>query len=539
MAYNITSVSQCRKCMQPHTSAGEVRGAKVDIDTMVKTYQDVKYVSIPWGSIQQTTQKNYNTIGLLQGAKYNISETLITAAVEWGKAKQKAKQATAHILELFKEPGIGGVNGIKLYSLLGGVEPISYEFAAVVHALYELDRNGHTVHNFWELLDRIRALDIVSKIPGDLNETVDTIMGHVIDIRNMQTIQKGVTKYIAAQDDILTERHFKNLPGCSIITGGGGTGKTHTILEIVKYMASEGYTTMLLTPTNKAKAVLLSRLPEDCQHMVFTVDRYAYMEDFQVDVIVVDECSMLTNAHFSILRDAPAKRWTYLVGDFQQLPPVGTGSLFGDLIAGDYHNVVKLDKNYRTEAPDILRYADEVIRKRKIRINPSQNIEVTALPDYEAMVKDTNSHVITHTRAVVRHVNKIMMEIARNSGRAPKFKYMSNDSPEWYRNRMIFRKGKTYLDADTGAVVERDEDFSEHHMEPGFCTTIHTAQGGGWDTVYLILDIKNHEGWGNMERALFYTAVTRAKKKLVIITCNDHIGLKRYSRNTLLNGGLI
>jgi hypothetical protein len=538
MAFNITSIQQTRKDVSPPESAEDAGRLTIPVPRILDTYKEVRYVSIPISTLSETLRTNYRNVGLLQGDRFSIQEGIITALLEWAKAKAKAKSESGGILEVFKLPGIGAQNGLKLLALLSGMGHINYEFAAVVQALYELDRNGHTAHNMYTYIATVKNMPIMQHVTGAT--PVDTVTHFVKKARDIRTITAGVTSYLVADEDLQTEKYFRGLAGCQIITGGGGTGKTTTIIQAIKYFMAEKNTVMVLAPTNKAKSVLLSRLPDDCQHIVFTVDKYGFMEDFEADVLIVDECSMLTNAHFTILRKAPARMWTYLVGDVQQLPPVGTGSLFADLIAGSHHPIQRLDVNYRTESLDILDLAGGLIKGRKFRVIPSANVEVVEHPDYEAMALDINSHVITHTRAVCSHVNKLMGDMARAHGLPLKFKYTSNDDAVWYRNRMVRRRGTVYCDADTGEALERGKEFNEHHLEPGFCTTIHTAQGGGWDTVYLILDISKFEVlYNQMETALLYTAVTRAKKRLVIITGRDYINLKRYPRVTALNAGLL
>lgn len=539
MATNILNINQIPPVMQCHTSADDAAAATFDIPTLVQNFKGVKYVSIAWEQFGAPQRANYNAVGLMNGSKFSISEQVITSLMDWGKTMDRLKITKGHLLEVFKLPGVGAENGLRLYALFCGFGPIAYDFAAVIHALYELDREGHTMHTMTGYRYAIQQLPVVQAYTQNSAVKLDTIVEHVRKIRDLRSMQLGVTTYIAAAEDIQVEKYFANLQGCQIITGGGGTGKTTTVVQAVEHFAAERRRVMILTPTNKAKAVLLDRLPDKFGHMVFTVDSYAMQENYEVDVLIIDECSMLTNYHFRVIMDKPAKLWTYLVGDPQQLPPVGTGALFAGLIQKKLQPITLLEKNYRTEASDILDMATSVMQRGSIPLTPSASIKVIAEPDYDEMVREPDSHIITHTRAVTKHVNKIMLDLARHYGIPPKFKYMANDSAVWYRNRMVVRKGAKYYDADTDEYLEKGDSWADHHLELGFCTTIHTAQGGGWNTIYLILNLADFRSWPKMEKELLYTAITRAKKRLVIITTHQKMGLKRYPRNTLISGGMV
>ena len=151
--------------------------------------------------------------------------------------------------------------------------------------------------------------------------------------------------------------------GVSIITGGPGTGKTTTINKLISYLEMHGDDFILAAPTGRAA----KRMTETTGYEASTIQRmlglnasmiaetgyaYEYNESnpLETDTIIIDEMSMVDMPLFSALLKAimPGTRLV-LVGDINQLPSVGPGSVLKDLIASECFNVVKLKKIFRQE----------------------------------------------------------------------------------------------------------------------------------------------------------------------------------------------
>ncbi|MCD7722859.1 MAG: ATP-dependent RecD-like DNA helicase [Clostridiales bacterium] len=148
--------------------------------------------------------------------------------------------------------------------------------------------------------------------------------------------------------------------GLLILTGGPGTGKTTTVKAMITLMKNKGLGVMLCAPTGRAakrmseltgfEAKTIHRLLEavkgdDSQACKFTHNRKNPLE---ADAVIVDELSMVDITLFAALLDAlPLSARLIMVGDKNQLPPVGAGNVLGDLIESEKITVVELEKIFR------------------------------------------------------------------------------------------------------------------------------------------------------------------------------------------------
>ncbi len=148
--------------------------------------------------------------------------------------------------------------------------------------------------------------------------------------------------------------------GMLILTGGPGTGKTTTVKGIITLMKNRGLDVALAAPTGRAakrmteltgfEAKTIHRLleaefREGLTESVFTRN---LRNPLECDALIVDELSMVDVTIFSALLDAmPLGCRLIMVGDKDQLPPVGAGNVLADLIASDLIGVVSLTKIFR------------------------------------------------------------------------------------------------------------------------------------------------------------------------------------------------
>ena len=158
------------------------------------------------------------------------------------------------------------------------------------------------------------------------------------------------------------------------ITGGPGTGKTTTVRALIAMFEQMGLTIKLAAPTGRAakrmaelagqEAQTIHRLLEagytpDHQELVFRRDE---MNPLKCDVMIVDECSMIDLTLMKALLSAlPMECRLILVGDADQLPPVGAGNVFMDILRSHALPVIRLTEIFRqNEDSRIIRYAHAI-----------------------------------------------------------------------------------------------------------------------------------------------------------------------------------
>ena len=154
---------------------------------------------------------------------------------------------------------------------------------------------------------------------------------------------------------------FQGDSSISIITGGAGVGKTFVTKEILRLAHSHKLSTQLLSPTGKAA----KRLEEMTGQSASTIHRYLEYNPFEGgftldqvwhDLLIIDEASMVDSWLMSELfrRLLSNKTKVILVGDKNQLPPVGAGRPFQDIIESNFFPVFILSKIMRTDDDSLI-----------------------------------------------------------------------------------------------------------------------------------------------------------------------------------------
>ena len=383
--------------------------------------------------------------------------------------------------------------------------------------------------------------------------------------------------------------------GICIITGGPGTGKTTSINLIIRLLRRMGEVE-LCAPTGRAAKRMseATGCPARTIHRLleYTGEGQGFQRDadnpLDADIVIVDEMSMVDIFLMHSLLEAlrPGTR-LILVGDADQLPSVGAGNVLRDLIAAEAVRVVRLTEIFRQasqsqiviNAHRINRGEYPVIRSRETdfflerKETPAQAAESvvtlvrTRLPNYlgldvlrdiqvmapmkrgEIGVYSLNALLqealnppkpdvpeLPHGQAVFRRGDKVMQ--VRN-----------NYDLEWRRDgedgQGVFNGDIGYIIAvdrreraltvefDDGRVADYDETLLDD-LELAYCMSVHKSQGSEFDAVVLPL-ISGPPML--LTRNLLYTAVTRAKRLVVIVgregcvrqmVDNNHI-LRRWS----------
>ncbi len=380
--------------------------------------------------------------------------------------------------------------------------------------------------------------------------------------------------------------------GVSVITGGPGTGKTTIIHAIIKYFEQQGDSVLLAAPTGRAakritestgyKARTIHRLLEFCGSpddsegegkMTFLRNEENPLE---CDALIVDEASMIDSRLFyALLKALVNGTRLILVGDTDQLPPVGAGNVLHDVIASGCFPVTVLQRIFRqSEDSSIVENAHRIKNGEHLTINnkskdfffiPRAGAEAIRaecvklmqkqLPEY-LKVDPTEIELLTPMRRFelgVENMNRTLQEALNPAGKnkrekvfgdvvfreGDKVMQIRNDYKlEWkiFRNTKkrdgLLDEGIGVFNGDMGTLAEVN-DFDENlvvvfddgrvvtydyrqvdNLSHAFAITVHKSQGSEYPAVVIPLFSGPKK---LLSRNLLYTAVTRAREMVVIV----------------------
>ncbi len=374
--------------------------------------------------------------------------------------------------------------------------------------------------------------------------------------------------------------------GVTVITGGPGTGKTTVIKAILEICNILKFSSVLAAPTGRAA----KRMFESSGKEAKTIHRMLEASisenghhHFQRDeenpisqkVVIIDEMSMVdTNLMCALLKAIKTGSYLILIGDPDQLPPVGPGNCLNDIIRSEKFNVVKLDKIFRQAEQSLIVMNAHAINRGEMPVLNSRdndfffvernNADETAsllvsfvserLPRrYEADPLE-EIQVISCTRKGVLGTNELNLLFQ---------KVLNPKSPQKTEKKygsVIFREGDKVMqikndydltwtrgtesgtgvfNGDIGRIKHIDTrsetltvdfedkiteyDFSQlDELEHAYAVTAHKSQG----SEYRIVVIPSFDApYPLMTRNLLYTAVTRAKEMVVIVGSHRSLGV--------------
>ena len=368
--------------------------------------------------------------------------------------------------------------------------------------------------------------------------------------------------------------------GLQIVTGGPGTGKTTIVKCILHVFKNLGQRVALCAPTGRAAKRLSAATGEEAKTIHRLLDlnwkdgsgRFAYNAErkLPLDVLIVDEVSMVDEFVFNALLTALDRgSRLVLVGDKDQLASVGAGNVLSDLIKCGKFPVSELTQIYRqSEDSKIVVNAHRINRGEMPDLdNRSSDFFFEEKEDSEDIARTAADLV---TRRLPKYLNVPPMEIQvlcpMKRGRAgtidlnailqSKLNPPSREKKEARQGDTLFREGDKVMQTQnnyqqewvqtSGAVIEAgtgvfngdigviqridpqtmqftvrfDDDkvavyqYSDiEQLALAYAVTIHKSQGCEFDAVVIALDAN----YMLQTRNLLYTAVTRAKKLVVVV----------------------
>jgi len=408
-----------------------------------------------------------------------------------------------------------------------------------------------------KVLQEIKALSL-QKPPEICSETT---------FLQMLALQKDLDK---KQRDAIESVLTNSL---TLLSGGPGTGKTFTAALMIKIFSSsteKKLKVLLCAPTGKASFHLMSKIPKDLIGQVsieaktlhsllqISKDRYKpFVKNlYPYDLIIVDEASMIDLKMMSYLLSSISKKTRLvLIGDKNQLSPVETGQVFAE--ACSLKQTVFLEKTHRFSNPNLLTLTkgicdsnpEEVLfaleqKDPALQFHSLTDSYSQFTPYLDSFIKPQKEpYNINECFLQMKHFqilsakkqgalgvdginNWILYELIKNPSTYFAYPIMitSNDYKKKLFNGMmgivvtkriypLGKIGKAYFQGPSNDIVE----FSLQELynwEYAYAISVHKSQGSEFDHVLTIIPDKS-ESFG---RELLYTAATRAKKSLTLLT---------------------
>ena len=294
----------------------------------------------------------------------------------------------------------------------------------------------------------------------------------------------------------------------SCLIGGAGTGKSYVTSNIVEQLLLNDKTVAILAPTHKAKEALQSKLTRGT---VQTIHSYVY-KPTDADAIVIDEAGMLSTTLIARLAKVYAGQQLVFVGDKNQIPPVEYGRPFE--IIQQLFPTIELKDNRRSESKDIIALGREIIGE-PFNANIAQN-NIFQVDTVEEAFGIGAEVLLTFTNDNVKKANDQQRikrgEPAINKDFSVGDKIMSKTNTNQYFNGQLFTLTSwNQATSQSGKVVSFKTPYDlSNNFILAYGLTIHKSQGSEWDVVA-------YQPTAQDTRNLAYVAVTRAKRKLIIV----------------------
>jgi len=349
----------------------------------------------------------------------------------------------------------------------------------------------------------------------------------------------------------------------TIITGGPGTGKTTIIRAIIEILKANGKSILIAAPTGRAA----KRIEESSLYQASTIHRLLKLNPetgqfvhnaqnpLKTDAIIVDEFSMVDSfILFALLQALADNTQLIVIGDKDQLPSVGPGNVLRDMIQSGYFNTIYLSRNFRQNQ-------DSLIVENAFRVNsgepllfPAPNPEL----DFVFLPMQNEAQVLQKVEGIVRYYQndypfnssaiQILVPMYRGQAGIDQINQMVqekfNSEPFLLKKeKAAFKRldkvmqtkndyDKQVFNGDLGTIEDYNAvdklllvnfdgwivEYAADELDEltlSYAVSVHKSQGSEYDIVVLSL-LPAHARM--LSRELFYTAITRARKKLILLS---------------------
>ena len=478
--------------------------------------------------------------------------------------KMRIKAAAKHIMSEMKSEGHVFMDQLELrnkcFELLNDdLQHISVTDNEIRDCLIELIRTKNLINNNGNIYSpyMFKAEVELAKMITDRVFRSTTVHPDLDNLVDTAQKMRGISLSDAQSEAV--KMCFKN--NLSVITGGPGTGKT-TVLKIIIDVYKMIYGTddiLLAAPTGKAA----KRMAESTgmagartihSALGLTTDEGEEKNEIEERLVIIDEMSMVDlSIAYKLFKSVSRRSKIVLVGDAEQLPSVGAGNVFFDILNSECVEVTKLDTVFRQSGTSRIALNAEEIRNNGSKLLYGSDFNfITATTDTEALeilkhcyVQEVDDIGIDNVQVLapfrtrgdtsVKNINEVIREMInpfvgdQNELFCDGNKLRLNDRVIQLKNVNGINNGDVgfiksiYLDEDElkHAIIEFSDgvraDFPERELDIidlAYATTIHKSQGSEYSTVIIPIMMSHYI---MLKRNLIYTAITRAKKKVILI----------------------
>lgn len=333
--------------------------------------------------------------------------------------------------------------------------------------------------------------------------------------------------------------------GILLLVGGPGTGKTTTLSGLVQMAIQHfpGKRILLCAPTGRAAVRMseISREGASTIHKALGINWYKNERKTNIleyDIIIIDEMSMCDTETFSLLMQAAASGTILiLAGDCNQLPSVGPGQVFKDLVQSGLFSCCRLTRIMRQKEGSVIIANTARILEGQALLE-GEDFKIRYMENDEALFSQIGELSVEELPQVLCPIKKKLAGvISLNAAIQEKFKHTGRsvclDGTRFFTSdRVIMNKNNytaEYMNGDVGQVREVGEHYVQIEfadktltielsqtggMDLAYALTVHKAQGAECDRVLLILP---ESAKFMASREILYTAISRAKASVEIM----------------------
>ncbi|MBQ7131777.1 MAG: ATP-dependent RecD-like DNA helicase [Oscillospiraceae bacterium] len=479
----------------------------------------------------------------------------------------------------------------KAKEYLGATEQAVYEAYNIEieeHNIVEYDKNSRCFVYLYEYYD---AENYIAQRLGVLNAFMPMTDFNFENLIKQEELKNAI-EYEVSQKEAINLALTK---GLMILTGGPGTGKTTTLNAIISIYEERNTKVLLAAPTGRAAKRMSELTNRNAKtiHRLLEVDfdingnlsfKHNESNTLKCDVIIVDEVSMLDTLLFAnLLKALKLNCRIILVGDSDQLPSVGAGNILKCLIDSKRIRTITLTEIFRqAQESCIVTNAHKIVsgelpdldnKKSDFfffeRNNPAHGANLIVdlcsrrLPEAYEYSPIDDIQVLSPTRKGIlgtielnkslqamlnphsenKDEVKTMYGVLRDGDKVMQIK--NNYDIVWKR---CGESGTGIFNGDIGVITEINRRSCEitinfdgryavypysmlEQLELAYAVTVHKSQGSEFEAVILAIP----QGFDNLcYRNLLYTAITRARKLLILVGTRDRVeAMVNNNRRTL------